>query len=314
MTTRKNFIATSLLAGAGIIFSPFFVKNEVKADPLIKLNDKPETSKWSNSDLNIAWIGHSTTLINIYGKWIVTDPVLFDRIGISFFGGIIGPERLTPPALTVDEFPKPDIILVSHAHLDHMDYSTLKAFAKKYPDQIDIVVAYLTKDVVDDLPWKSIIVLDWGQERIVSDVRVKANEVKHFGWRYPWERDRSRGYMKDGRSYNAYLIEHKEKKVLFGGDTALTDKLRPLKYENVDIAIMPIGAYNPWIRNHCNPEQALQMANEIGAKYFIPIHTKTFRQSAEPFDEPIDWMKRSASNYNIKIGLEEIGQTFLFTA
>ncbi len=311
MTTRKNFIKTSLLAGAGLFLPPIFFKNDVKADPIIKLNYKPEPFKWSDNDLTIAWIGHSTTLTNIHGKWIITDPVLFNRIGVSFFGGIIGPARLTPPALTVEEFPKPDLILVSHAHMDHMDYSTLKAFAEKYPEQIDIVVAYLTKDVIDDLPWKSITVLDWGQEQIVSDVRVKANEVKHFGWRYPWEKDRSRGYMKDGRSYNAYMFEYKNKKVLFGGDTALTDKLRPLKSENVNVAIMPIGAYNPWKWNHANPEESLQMADEIGAKYFIPIHTKTFKQSAEPFNEPIEWLKRSVPKYNIKLGLDEIGQTFV---
>jgi L-ascorbate metabolism protein UlaG (beta-lactamase superfamily) len=311
MTTRKNFIRKSLLAAAGFLFSPFIFKNESQAEPLIELNYKPEPLNWKDYDLTISWIGHSTTLINFYGKWIVTDPVLFDRVGVSFFGGVIGPARLTPPALTVNEFPKPDLILVSHAHMDHMDYSTLKAFAKKYPDQIDIVVAYLTRDVIDGLPWKSITVLDWGQEKIVNDVRIKANEVKHFGWRYPWERDRSRGYMKDGRSYNSYLIEYKNKKVLFGGDTAITDKLRPLRDENIDVAIMPIGAYNPWKWNHANPEEALQMANEIGAKYFIPIHTKTFKQSNEPFGEAIDWVKRSAPDHNIKLGLDEIGQTFI---
>lgn len=94
---------------------------------------------------------------------------------------------------------------------------------------------------------------------------------------------------------------------------SLHDKLHPLIDENIDIAIMPIGAYNPWIRNHCNPEQALQMASEIKAKYFIPIHTKTFNQSQEPFNEAIDWMKRSAPDYNLQIGLDEIGQTFVLS-
>ncbi len=238
---------------------------------------KPDPSKWNDNDLTIAWIGHSTILMNFFGKWILTDPLLFTHIGVYFFSGTIGPARITPPALDVDEIPKPDMILVSHAHMDHMDYPTLKTFAEKYPDQIDIVVAYLNKDVIIDLPWKSVTILDWNDEIKIQDTRIKANEVKHFGWRFPWEKDRSRGFMKDGRSYNAYLIERNGKKVLFGGDMSLHEKLRPLKNENIDIAIMPIGAYNPWIRNHCNPEQALQMANEINAKYFIPIHTKNLQ-------------------------------------
>jgi L-ascorbate metabolism protein UlaG (beta-lactamase superfamily) len=73
---------------------------------------------------------------------------------------------------------------------------------------------------------------------------------------------------------------------------------------------MPIGAYNPWRRNHCNPEEAMKMASELNAKYFIPIHTKTFKQSSEPFNEAIEWMKRDANKFNLQIGLEEIGQTF----
>ncbi|PKL82817.1 MAG: Zn-dependent hydrolase [Ignavibacteriae bacterium HGW-Ignavibacteriae-3] len=310
---RKDFIKKSLLAAGATLLAPLFIKSDSNAYPSIKLNYKPDLSEWSNEDLTMAWIGHSTVLINFYGKWILTDPVLFERIGLYFFGGSIGPGRLTPPALEIHEFPRPDIILLSHAHMDHMDYPTLRAFAKKYPNQIDVITAYLTKDVIDELPWKSLSVMDWNDELVLQDVRFRANEVKHFGWRFPWEKDRSRGYYKDGRSYNSYLIEYKNKKVLFGGDTSMTDKLKTLKSENIDVAIMPVGAYNPWIHNHCNPEQALQMADEINAKYFIPIHTKTFTQSKEPFNEAIDWMKKSAPNYNLKIGLDEIGQTFVLS-
>ena len=99
--------------------------------------------------------------------------------------------------------------------------------------------------------------------------------------------------MKDGRSFNAYLIDYKNRKILFGGDTAYTDKFNKLKQEKIEIAIMPIGAYNPWKRNHCNPEEAMKMASDIGAKYFIPIHTKTFKQSNEPFNEAIEWIKEN---------------------
>lgn len=308
--SRKKFIKRISLALSGALISPLFLNSKTKAEPTIKLNHKPEPQLWDKNSLTLSWIGHSTVLINLFGKWILTDPVLFERIGIYFLGTSYGPTRISPPALKVEEFPMPDIILLSHAHMDHMDYPTLKYFAKKFPHKIDIITAYLTKDVIEDLPWKSINVLDWNDEIILQNIRFKALEVKHFGWRLPWEKDRSRGYIKDGRSFNAYIIESNGKKILFGGDTAKTDKLRIAKHENIDIAIMPIGAYNPWHRNHCNPEEALQMAAELNAKYFIPIHTKTFKQGIEPIDEPIEWMKKSAVNYPITIGLEEIGQTF----
>ena len=310
---RRNFIKKSLLTAGAIILAPLFINSDSKAKPSVKLNYKPKPNKWDNNELTLAWIGQSTILINFFGKWILTDPVLFERIGVYFFGGSIGPARLTPPALEVHEIPKPDIILLSHAHMDHMDYPTLKTIAEHYPNEIDVITAYLTKDVIMDLPWKSLHVMDWNDELILNDIRFRANEVKHFGWRFPWEKDRSRGYFKDGRSYNAYLIEYKNKKILFGGDTSLHEKFHQLKKETIDVALMPIGAYNPWLRNHCNPEQALQMATEINAKYFIPMHTKTFQQGIEPFNEPIDWMKRVALNYKIQIGLNEIGQTFVLS-
>ncbi len=307
---RKEFIKKSLQVTTALFISPFLINQKLNAKNISPLKFKPEPANWKDDQITLSWIGHSTVLIKFFDKWILTDPVIFERIGVYFFGGSIGPARLTPPALSYYEFPKPDIILLSHAHMDHMDYPTLKYFTEKYPNQIDVVTAYLTKDVIDDLPWKSISILDWGEEKFVQGIRFRANEVQHFGWRFPWEKDRSRGYKKDGRSFNAYLIDYKNRKILFGGDTAYTNKLNQLRNENIEIAIMPVGAYNPWRRNHCNPEEAMNMASDIGVKYFVPIHTKTFKQSNEPFNEAIDWIKKDYQKFNLKLGLTEIGETF----
>jgi len=295
----------------GAFFYRFIDPPEVNASSSYSLKFKPEPDKWSPEEVSLAWIGHSTVLINFFGKWIITDPWLFKRVGIYFLGTNMGPGRITPPALSFDEIPKPDLILLSHAHMDHMDYLTLKRFTEKYPGGLDVITAYLTKDVIEDLEWKSIRSIDWNEEINFNGIRIKALEVKHFGHRMPWEKDRSRGFMKDGRSYNAYLLEYKGKKIIFGGDTSYTNLFEKQKDEKADIAIMPIGAYNPWIRNHCNPEQALQMAEMAGAKYFVPIHCKTLIQSSEPVNEPIEWLRKSISNYTIKPGLDSIGQTFI---
>ncbi|PKL87175.1 MAG: Zn-dependent hydrolase [Ignavibacteriae bacterium HGW-Ignavibacteriae-2] len=307
---RRKFIKKGFWATLAAFFMPSLLNENDAIAAATILNYKPEPHTWSEDEINIAWLGHSTMLINIYGKIILTDPALLERVGLYFLGGSIGPSRLTPPALSVNEIPKPDIILLSHGHMDHTDYPTLSAITKKYPNQIDVVVAYLTSDIIEDLPWKSITVLDWGEKAEVQEILIKAYEVEHFGWRFPWEKDRSRGYMKDGRSYNAYTIEYNGRKILFGGDTRYSEKLNILKDENVDVALMPVGAYNPWKHAHCNPEEALKMSENFNAKYFVPMHCKTFQQGQEPFNEPIDWLKKSAPKYKIKIALEEIGQTF----
>ncbi len=305
---RKEFINKIALGIAGFLVLPS--DNNAKTYP-INANLKPNPAQWRDDQINIAWIGHSTVLINFFGKIILTDPVLFERVGINLFGITFGPSRFTNPALTIDEIPKPDLILLSHAHMDHMDYATLQRFTKLFPNRIDCITAFNTKDVIEELKWKSISELDWNEETEIIGMKVKAIEVKHFGWRYPWERDRSKGFMQNGRSYNAYVIERFDKKILFGGDTAMTDQFKKVANENIEIAIMPIGAYKPWRRNHCDPEEALIMADKhIGAKYFIPIHTKTFKQGSEPIEEPLNWLQNSIPNYKIKLAIKELGETF----
>jgi L-ascorbate metabolism protein UlaG (beta-lactamase superfamily) len=251
--------------------------------------------------------------MNLFGTIIVTDPVLFEKIGFDFFGITIGQSRYSEPALEISKFPCPDFILLSHAHFDHMDCKTLSKFTDLYPGKINCITAYNTSDVISNLDWKTLKVMDWNGEYFLNNVKFSAIEVKHFGWRYPFERDRSRGYFKNGRSYNAYLLEKNGKKVLFAGDTAMTNKF--IAYEGVDIAIMPIGAYNPWKSNHCNPEEALRMAsNDLKAKVFIPIHCCTFRLGLEPIDEPLKWLVNSVKNYNINLGLIKIGETYTLKA
>ncbi len=307
---RRNFIKRGFTLFAGFFIFPMFIKNNEQTYAAQTTSFKPDPDTWKDDEVNIAWIGHATVLINFYGKIILTDPVLFERVGLHFLGLTWGPSRFTHPALTIDEIPKPDLILLSHAHMDHMDWATLSDLTSEYPNQIDCITAYNTKDVIEDLKWKSLSEMDWNDELELSGIKFKAIEVQHFGWRYPWERDRSKGFFENGRSYNAYLLERNGRKILFGGDTAWSENFKPFVEENIEVAIMPIGAYQPWKKNHCNPEEALIMADEhLNAKYFVPIHTKTFKQGTEPILEPLNWLIESAGNYNIKLGLDDIGQT-----
>lgn len=302
---RRNFLIKGFLAAAGTTLPPALNTNKVYGRS--KPKHKPNPLEWPDDKITLTWIGHSTVLINFLGKWILTDPVMFERIGVYMLGFTWGPSRYTAPAIDIDKLPKPDIMLLSHAHMDHMDYLSLKTLAKKFPGEIDFVTSYNTMDVVENLPWKSIRELDWNESISINGVEIQALEVKHFGWRMPWEKDRSRGFIKDGRSYNAYLLKRNGRSILFGGDTAMTDKLNT-NYK-VDIAIMPIGAYQPWRMNHCNPEEALEMAKQVNAQHFVPIHCNTFQQGREPRQEPLKWLQRSIRNYDINLGLSEIGQT-----
>jgi L-ascorbate metabolism protein UlaG (beta-lactamase superfamily) len=149
--------------------------------------------------------------------------------------------------------------------------------------------------------------LDWGESKTLNtaagEIDITAFSVKHWGARM--QRDMYRGY-------NAYLIERNERRVIFAGDTAMTENFAALRRHGpIDIAIMSIGAYNPWIHSHCTPEQAVQMANAAGARFIVPVHHQTFRLSFESFREPIERFEAALSKTPERIALRKIGETFV---
>src|SRR5215831_18194559 len=144
---------------------------------------RPEPLKWSDARVTTAWIGHATVLINFFGIKILTDPVLFPRIGIRLPGFTIGPKRLVAPALEFHELPKIDLILLSHAHFDHFDLQTLRCF----DENTAVVTARATSDLLRRTRFRDITELDWRQSKTVTtaagDIAVTAFPVKHWGAR-----------------------------------------------------------------------------------------------------------------------------------
>ena len=271
--------------------------------PIAPTFAKPEPSKWNGARLTVAWIGHATVLINFFGIKILTDPVLFPRIGIRLPGFTIGPKRLIAPALEFYELPKIDILLLSHAHFDHLDLRTLHRF----DPNTSVITASNTQDLLRWTRLRDITELHWHERKTLKttagDIDIIAFRVNHWGARK--QRDVYRGY-------NGYLLERNGRRVLFAGDTALTNRFAELrKHGPIDLAIMSIGAYNPWIRNHCTPEQAIEMADAAGAQFIMPVHHQTFRLSFEPLREPIERFEAALKQTPECIALREIGETFV---
>jgi L-ascorbate metabolism protein UlaG (beta-lactamase superfamily) len=251
----------------------------------------------------MAWLGHSTVLINFFGITVLTDPVLFRRIGIRLPFFTIGPKRLTAPALTWRELPPIDLVLLSHAHFDHIDTRTLHKFGK----ETAVITAPNTRDLLRWTRFHDITELRWGQTRqiqtAVGSLIIKAFRVNHWGARL--RNDEHRGY-------NGYILERNRRRIIFGGDTALTDSFAALRDSRpYDLAIMSIAAYNPWIRSHCTPEQAIEMCNAAGVRHIMPVHHQTFRLSFEPLREPIERFVAALRDEPERIALREIGETFI---
>lgn len=266
---------------------------------------KPSPLKWNDGRLTAAWIGHATVLVNFFGIKILTDPVLFPRIGIRLPGITIGPKRLTAPALQFHQLPRIDLILLSHAHFDHFDLRTLHCF----DERTSVITAPSTADLLRWTRLRDVTELRWGEQRTVNfnagTLRISAVQVKHWGARK--QRD-------DYRGYNGYLIEANERRILFSGDTAMTNTFSQVRENGeINLAIMSIGAYNPWIQSHCTPEQAVTMANAAGARFIMPVHHQTFRLSFEPFREPIERFQAALKQTPERIALREIGETFVLS-
>jgi len=243
------------------------------------------STETSNPFFSATWIGHSTVLVQIGGTTILTDPVMFDRVGLYVLGQTIGISRLSKPAIPIQKLPKIDIVLLSHAHMDHMDLETLNWLTDHNPDEIHCITAKNTSEIVNDLKWKSLTELDWNESISINGVNIIGREVLHNGWRIPGERCRRDGYKRTGRSYNGYTIERNGLKIAFGGDTAFTKSFA--EFGNIDVSIMPIGAYQGYSDNHCTPEEALEMTKMMKSPVILPIHFGTFHQSSEPIWEPI---------------------------
>jgi L-ascorbate metabolism protein UlaG (beta-lactamase superfamily) len=268
--------------------------------PPASLKPRPET--WNDNQVTFAWLGHATVLISFYGVHILTDPALGMRIGVSTPLGTIGPKRYVAPPLRLNELPPIHVVLLSHAHMDHMDLPTLRRLGGR----TFMVTAKVTRDVLgsrfsraEELAWN-------GKTRFQNakgDLEIEAFEVKHWGQRWPSELQ---------RGYNGYILRREGKAILFGGDTASTPLFAAVRSHGpFAAAIMPIGAYQPWIWNHCTPEQALEMANAVRAQYIVPVHHQTFRLSEEPANEPIERLQAALAHEPERLALTQVGQTFV---
>lgn len=256
---------------------------------------RPVPAEWPDHELTAAWLGHATVIMNFFGTWLITDPALADRIGIRVAGITMGPRRLTRPALRPGELPRLDLILISHAHMDHLDLATLGRFPRD--------TRVITHRGVGDLlrRFRQVDEIGWGERISHGSLTVEGVGARHWG---------ARRIHDQQRGFGGFLLEKSGTRVLYAGDTAYTDLYRKYATRPIDLAILPIGAYDPWIANHANPEEAWKMGREMGAEYIMPVHHSTFRLSREPMDEPLRRLLVAAGAEERRIVGREIGQSW----
>ena len=249
-------------------------------------------NKYKNDDY-VAWIGHATYLIKLGDTTIITDPVFSKNAGPLIFG----PKRYTEPALKLNEIPKTDLFLLTHNHYDHQDMRTIRNYP--YKNSKVLVPLNLGKYFTRHR-FKDVNEMDWYDEiKINDDLKVTLLPAVHWSKRSLTDTNKT--------LWGNFLIEYKNKKILFACDTGYGNIYKKLgnKYGPIDITIINIGAYNfkPMFNKsiyHTTPEQALNVAQDLNSKKVIGMHWGTFVLSLEPIMEPPIRFKNNAEKFGFK--------------
>jgi L-ascorbate metabolism protein UlaG (beta-lactamase superfamily) len=257
------------------------------------------------SRLGAAWLGHATVLLRIGGEdgiTVLTDPVFSERVGMSMGRVTLGPARLLPPALDVDHLPKIDVVLLSHAHFDHLDKPSLRRLAEGPARGATVITADRTRSLIP-AGFGEVLQLGWGRHARLKELRLHAIRPRHWGARAAVDRR---------RGYNAYLLEYRGDRVLFGGDTAYTDAFD--RIGAVDLSVLGIGAYEGWDGSHATPEQAWAMFVRHAAgerSRLLPMHHSTFDMGEKRVEEPIERLLEAAGPRSGQVVCRKVGDAWV---
>ena len=268
------------------------LKIEFPSDHVIKREKVLENLDKYKNDNYVAWIGHATFLIKLGDTTIITDPLFSKNTGPLIFG----PKRYVESAIRLNEIPETDLFLLTHNHYDHLDYSTVRDFPHK---KSKVLVPLKLSKYFTRNGFKNVNELDWYDDIKVNDLKITLLPAVHWSKRSLNDTNKT--------LWGNFLIEYKDKKILFACDTGYGNIYKELgeKYGPIDLTFINIGAYDfrPMFEKsvyHTNPEEALNIAQDLKSKKVIGMHWGTVVLSLEPIMEPPVRFKANAEKYGFK--------------
>ncbi|MCR2822140.1 MBL fold metallo-hydrolase [Lederbergia panacisoli] len=259
---------------------------------------KPEVSflQTNKSEATITWVGHSTFLIQLNGKNILTDPVWANQLGMD--------KRLTPPGLLISDLPPIDIVLISHSHHDHLHYSSIK----KLKGNPTFLVPVGLGQWFIKRKFSKVIEFSWWEEQKVVDLHFTFTPAQHWTKRTLTDTNKSH--------WGGWIMAFGNLCIYFAGDSGYFRGFKEIRERySIDYCLMPIGAYEPeWFMSsqHVNPEEAVQAFADTGARFMIPMHFGAYRLADDTPKEALDrmnaeWDSRDLDSERLKV--MKIGET-----
>jgi L-ascorbate metabolism protein UlaG (beta-lactamase superfamily) len=257
-------------------------------------------------ELGVTFIGHSSFLLQVSGRKLLVDPVFSKRLILL--------RRQRRPGTVVEQLPAIDMVLLTHAHMDHLDMASLRSVIRatrrltgRTPE---VIVPRGVEDLVERLGFSQVHGLSWWEQIEVQGLKVTMTPCKHWG---------ARMFRDTHRGYGGYVVEGGGQSVYHSGDTAYFDGFREIGERlKPEIALLPIGAYFPdtYRSVHTSPEEAVRAFVEVGAQKMVPMHYGTFRLGREPMEEPVQRLEAEAIRLGIKdrIKILEEGETMHLSA
>ncbi|MBM7866789.1 MBL fold metallo-hydrolase [Heliobacterium gestii] len=251
--------------------------------PMLDASQQLTLPLGSADDILFGWVGHSTWIIEFQGVRLLTDPIFTDRVALL--------RRRVAPAIDPKGIVDLDGVLVTHAHVDHLDPRSLRRLPKGTP----LLLPEGDERPVSGVPLPLVPMSGYGAYRL-KDVQVTAFASNHGGHRQS---------QPTSRETLLYLLQKNNCSIAFFGDTAfapaLAEAVRTACPGGVNAAFIPIGCYVPetFHSDHATPEEMLQMALAMGARTIIPMHYETFILSEEPIDEPLQRLMAAAKEAGV---------------
>jgi N-acyl-phosphatidylethanolamine-hydrolysing phospholipase D len=241
----------------------------------------------------VTWIGHSTFLVQLAGVNILTDPHWGDRASPIAFAG---PRRLVAPGMRFEDLPPIHAVIISHDHYDHLDAGTVERLARDHTPTFFVPLGL--RAWLLDHGARDVVELDWWQGRDFRGLRFTCTPAQHSSGRTLTDQNL--------RLWGSWVIAAPEHRLFFAGDSGYYAGFKEIgqRLGPFDLAAIPIGGYSAYDRrhpNHVNPEEALQVFEDVRAKLMVPMHWGTFELNREPFREPPERLLREA----VRRGLEE---------